>query len=653
MPYQAEKESPESPRAAVLRQAVKGMHRDPSPSSRSEHVYIDPKSALGQSASAPFGYGVLFNSSQNSYHGQQGGDQVDSLDASANTLNGFGFSSCDEDADGEPDNSFTSQHSFWTTHPGDTSVSTVDTVDLDDTPVPLLGRDGRWKGGTPPSKVATHFDLQSQNHRYASTPRTDHSLYHADRVESPTIQRSAPYQGTRLKRAEAEPDGHAAPSFGSAEKRLDDQQDTQQDTVQQGGSTSINTAARAKRTSKKQSKRHKPSKKAKASRNVSSDDRRQASSEVGSGSSARTFSSPASSLGRYRLRRKESVPVLSLAELLTPPPAKPSSPSDEAVLGSVEWQDEGYGDAAHRLQHDREAHRSRREYVEAQPDELKEGETIDDRVYASASGHFDRGQDELSEANPTIDVEAAAQGGLEESLQPEMGRDRGTRTFPVDWEIHPDFPLLYQRYSVPSSVSPEVLEMLLRHVNYANVDQHFRDVVDRAQRSHGAFNKPRSILDLYTPRFVKGVSAQKVGMCPICYEDGKVKFLKTKFSAYNYHLQNFHGVSAFTGLPFTPPTHFRGKRRTNVKPTERAQIIQGLCHCCHKYIDMQGPKATEIKVPEIYWWKHAQACHRKGTTPEGVGGYFVEDSWFERVCSVLELIDGYDSEIAKLLSNNK
>lgn len=99
--------------------------------------------------------------------------------------------------------------------------------------------------------------------------------------------------------------------------------------------------------------------------------------------------------------------------------------------------------------------------------------------------------------------------------------------------------------------------------------------------------------------------------------------------------------------------HFRAKMRTNVKPNERFQIVQGLCHCCNKYIDMQGLKETEIKVPEIYWWKHAQACHRKGKTPEGVGGYFVEDTWFERVCGVLQLIDGYDSEIAKLLSDHK
>jgi hypothetical protein len=46
-------------------------------------------------------------------------------------------------------------------------------------------------------------------------------------------------------------------------------------------------------------------------------------------------------------------------------------------------------------------------------------------------------------------------------------------------------------------------------------DDELRDTVDRAQSVHGAFNKPRSILDLYTPRFVKGVGVDKVGMCPV------------------------------------------------------------------------------------------------------------------------------------------
>lgn len=125
-------------------------------------------------------------------------------------------------------------------------------------------------------------------------------------------------------------------------------------------------------------------------------------------------------------------------------------------------------------------------------------------------------------------------------------------------------------------------------------------------------------------------------------------------TAYNYHLQNFHGISALTGLPFTPPSKFRTESRPNAKPKERRQIIQGLCHSCNKYIDIQGPKETEVKVAEIYWWKHAQACHRSGNkVPDGVGGYFVENKWYERVCAVLGLLGGFEGELRRLLSGSK
>lgn len=124
-------------------------------------------------------------------------------------------------------------------------------------------------------------------------------------------------------------------------------------------------------------------------------------------------------------------------------------------------------------------------------------------------------------------------------------------------------------------------------------------------------------------------------------------------TAYNYHLQNFHGISALTCLPFTPPVKFRAKARPHAKPKERKQLVQGLCHSCHKYIDMQGPKDTDVKVAEIYWWKHAQVCHRNAKVPQGIGGYFVENYWWERVCAVLEMVGGFEAEMRKLLAGNK
>ena len=71
----------------------------------------------------------------------------------------------------------------------------------------------------------------------------------------------------------------------------------------------------------------------------------------------------------------------------------------------------------------------------------------------------------------SYDADSAGEGGELDipSASPDSARVRvrGQRTFPAHFEIHADFPLLYQRYCVPSSVSPEVLEMLLRGLNHA------------------------------------------------------------------------------------------------------------------------------------------------------------------------------------------
>lgn len=59
-------------------------------------------------------------------------------------------------------------------------------------------------------------------------------------------------------------------------------------------------------------------------------------------------------------------------------------------------------------------------------------------------------------------------------------------------------------------------------------------------RPEGAFNPPRDVLDLYTPRYTKGISKTKTGMCPVCAEpvarggEGKKVWLAMKQSAYKY-----------------------------------------------------------------------------------------------------------------------
>ncbi|KAJ1022699.1 hypothetical protein NDA18_005037 [Ustilago nuda] len=606
----------------VALQAIKSFRCEAEPLSSSSIGDIDPKSSLCFPLLS-FEQNMPLLSSQQSSREAESGLPASLLSADL-VPDGLILSSCSEDAEGELEESFYSEHSFWMAQPADTSTSTVATLDVDDPQIPLLGRDGTWKATEQQNAATRGDDVQEGEHRRTTSQR-GLSLNQLGKVSKPNLLYNSATTSTLQKRAPSLPssDSEDVPLSWAANKK---QKKSTANKTRDDSGTSKNVT-KAKKASKKQPKASKPKKKATTRRPLSSSSKREdaiVSSEIGSISASINPSSPASSTGRYRLRKKESVPELNLSLLMTPPRNIASLVSDEAVDGWTDWVD--------------------------QPEEDR------GRIFTPSPTAMPGAP--TTKLEDSYDADSAGEGdelGIP-SASPDSARVRvrGQRTFPAHFEIHADFPLLYQRYCVPSSVSPEVLEMLLRGLNHADVDDEFQEVVDRAQTVQGTFNKPRSILDLYTPRFVKGVGAQKVGMCPVCYEDGKVKFFKTKLSAYNYHLQNFHGISALTGLPFTPPSKFRTESRPNAKPKERRQIIQGLCHSCNKYIDIQGPKETEVKVAEIYWWKHAQACHRSGNkVPDGVGGYFVENKWYERGCAVLGLLGGFEGELRRLLSGSK
>ncbi|GAB1522120.1 hypothetical protein RhiTH_005229 [Rhizoctonia solani] len=164
-------------------------------------------------------------------------------------------------------------------------------------------------------------------------------------------------------------------------------------------------------------------------------------------------------------------------------------------------------------------------------------------------------------------------------------------------------------------------------------------------------------LNLYAPRRTRGIGADKHGLCPICAEPpsrggrGKVMMLNMKLynalystnvqlspnvvqspvtSAFNYHMQYVHGLSPKTGLPFSPPMAFRSTPRKTVGAREKAALEEGLCHACQRWIVIEGVKAVEVLVPEIYWWKHASTCH-KSRMLDGEGDFYVEDALFKRI----------------------
>ncbi|KAI9482191.1 hypothetical protein BX667DRAFT_39822 [Coemansia mojavensis] len=119
----------------------------------------------------------------------------------------------------------------------------------------------------------------------------------------------------------------------------------------------------------------------------------------------------------------------------------------------------------------------------------------------------------------------------------------------------------------------------------------------------------RAFDDMYTPRWIRGVGREKEGLCPVCFEKGMLNWRRMKCSAYWYHLNYFHGISSLTGRPFPQP-----KATRSVCGAMGRVRSQGLCGICGNWVFTDSSRRININVPEIYWWKHIQACIKRTWT---------------------------------------
>ncbi|KAL5501155.1 hypothetical protein ACEPAH_9542 [Sanghuangporus vaninii] len=256
------------------------------------------------------------------------------------------------------------------------------------------------------------------------------------------------------------------------------------------------------------------------------------------------------------------------------------------------------------------------------------------------------------------------------------------RRFPPDVPIHAGFPLLYRKFPVCGYTDPTFNEVLPGEMamsvpglevlsfgaaggangmssplssltsspsSHANANPGASEPSGDAALSlppppsSGHFNLPRSAEDLYTPRFVRGVGRDKMGLCPICYESperggaGRAEWLSMKFSAFNYHMQYAHGISPITAQPFSPPVAFRVVKRSPNHKNEKHEMLEGKCHRCLEWAPVEGVKCVEAKLKEIYWWKHAAQCH-KGSTIQGESDVHLDDAIAVRAKRIFDIV---------------
>ncbi|WBW73910.1 DUF4451 family conserved fungal protein [Schizosaccharomyces osmophilus] len=97
--------------------------------------------------------------------------------------------------------------------------------------------------------------------------------------------------------------------------------------------------------------------------------------------------------------------------------------------------------------------------------------------------------------------------------------------------------------------------------------------------------------DYYLPRYTRGQGKKKEGLCPICCLHKSFVWLRTKTSAYWYHMNFLHGIHS-KGRPYHPPIEFRTipvrKVKSIIGLPDRRQIVQGKCHQCNRWVRCQG-----------------------------------------------------------------
>ncbi|KAE8212027.1 hypothetical protein CF327_g4282 [Tilletia walkeri] len=337
-----------------------------------------------------------------------------------------------------------------------------------------------------------------------------------------------------------------------------------------------------------------------------------------------------SSTSNSRSMMEKAAEVLASLRTTGESPPTTDNGDEDATTGDKTQVNEGEEDCSTRLESSMQPSSS---FEEGQ------GENVNHESPAPSSPLSPLSSDDEQEEQPSSSrqgVVTRSNGGSKRASSSAPPADTSTRTsflvseerrnFPSSMTFDDSYPLLYQRFYVPSSLPRRMRERIFGGSTAGSFDKEVKKeaVTGIKVPKRSMYKEPPSLLNLYAPRYIRGQGMIKEGLCPVCWESGEERFFKIKQSSYNYHMQYTHGISAVTGEPFAPPIAFRTVERPkkDIRPFEKETIKEGRCHVCHKFIAVENVKQTEIKVPD---------CQRNGKPLAGASGTFVENAFYQRV----------------------
>jgi hypothetical protein len=132
---------------------------------------------------------------------------------------------------------------------------------------------------------------------------------------------------------------------------------------------------------------------------------------------------------------------------------------------------------------------------------------------------------------------------------------------------------------------------------------------------------PRFEGDLYTPKWQRGEGEDREALCPFC---APAFWLKTKQSAYWYHMNYHHGINAKTGRPYEAPQDYQLEKVGAIaKLSGKCGRCDDWVAICNKSLEGCGVEWSEATEAEmildlaeinfISWYRHAQKCHARAT----------------------------------------